>query len=196
MDFAVRIDPLQSSAVEVEMRGYHFYTKNLIQWTEIEPLVYSPKNLSESVSYGSSVKMIISPRTIPVTLTIMTDQNKSRVLSKEDGYGKRLLYVPAVSHWAEISYQFGSIKGNVSYRFLGKRLYSYNSGGILNPYDRLDLSIRIGGPKLFWFRPNLDFGVRNLQDRKQESVHGYPEPGRTYFAKISTEISNPKNSIE
>ena len=190
MDFAVRINPLQSSAVEVEMRGYHFYTKNLIQWTEIEPWVYSPKNLSESVSYGGSVKLTISPRTIPVILTIMTDQNKSRVLSKGDEYGKRLLYVPAVSHWAEISYQFGSISGNISYRFLGKRLHSYNSGGILNPYDRLDLSIRIGGPRFLWFQPNLDFGVRNLQNRKQESVYGYPEPGRSYFVRLSTELIN------
>ena len=187
-NFSLHLSPFPSRMVNMEARGYHVFTRDLIQWAPDEKGMWSPRNIAKSESYGVSLTVDIAPQNLPFRLSLTTDQNKSHDLSDLESKGKRLIYVPAVSHWAEIRFRRRIMDLNLSYRFLGKRTYNYYEKSMLPSYQRLDLSITFRGPKISAVSPSLDFGIRNLLDRKQESVQGYPEPGRTLFAKLSFEI--------
>lgn len=171
------------------MRGYYFITKNLIQWTPDESWVYTPQNLKRSESVGGSLSVSVSSEDFPLAVTMVTERNESRILSKGDDYGKTLLYVPPVSHWVEGSYRWRSVRFQFSYQLLGERRYSYNVDSLLRPYNRLDASVSLTSAKLFGVKTVLEAGYRNLQDRKNlQSVYDYPEPGRAVYSRLSIEL--------
>lgn len=191
-DLAIKLSPFQSDALQLTFRGYHFYTQNLIQWILNPDWNYSPVNLNRTESYGVSLSVDYVPVKFPIQFKFTSDQNESRNLSKRDDRGKRLLYVPAVSHWAEISWRIKSLQVNLNYRFYGRRRFTYSQfydAVELKSYDRLDFSITYASIEIIGIRPIFSMGVKNLQDRKsQESVYGYPEPGKTIYSRLTIEI--------
>ncbi|MFQ6616874.1 MAG: TonB-dependent receptor plug domain-containing protein [Fidelibacterota bacterium] len=170
--------------------AYHFLTWNLIQWTPDENFVFSPENLSASESYGLTLTTRVDPRTFPVRLRVTTNWNVSQVLTEGPDQYDELLYVPRLSHWIELEYSAGAIDFSTTYRTFGKRRYSYfddPSGNppFLEPYHRLDASLSFEGFRIKNVGTRLVIGARNLEDRRgQESVFGYPEPGRALFARL------------
>lgn len=186
---SLRLRPRQASWLRIKIKGYYFFTENLIQWTPDEFWVYTPQNLKKSESTGGSLSVTVSPENIPLTATIIREQNGSRILSEGDDYGKRLLYVPAHSNWAELNYRWRSVKFQFSYQLLGKRHYSYSTDLFLRPYGRLDASVSLTSARLFGVKTTMEIGSRNLQDRKNlQSVYDYPEPGRIVYSRLSLEL--------
>ncbi len=179
------LEPISSSLYS-ELRVYHFYTENLIQWIIDENWIFSTQNIAKSESYGTSLQLNVHPGKFPIRASFRTEQNRSRILSTGIDKGKRLIYVPAVSHWFDLSWQTSRLKANLSYRFLGKRRYSYSSAEELKGYERWDTSVRFVSPRIWGVMPVVEFGVRNLTDRKdQQSIYGYPEPGRALFGQLT-----------
>jgi len=188
-EIAAELHPLISQLLRIRVRGYHFFNRNLIQWIPDTNWVYSPENLTKTESFGSEMNVTISPDALPFQLVLGTEQNVSRVLSQTEDYRKRLLYVPGVSYWGEITCRMWFVNLNLSYRYLGRRRYSYGEEAILAPYDRLDVALSFRTPRFLGIEMVLDIGARNLQDRKgQQSVYGYPEPGRSLFSRLSFEF--------
>ncbi|MDP6456412.1 MAG: TonB-dependent receptor [Candidatus Marinimicrobia bacterium] len=186
---SLHLRPVKPSWLSIRIRGYYFFTENLIQWTPDESWVYMPHNLKKSESYGGSLSVTVSPEDLPVTISILSERNNSRVLSKGDDHGKRLLYVPARSHWAELSYSRKSINFQLRYQLLGKRRYSYSTDLLLRPYERLDANISLTSSRLFGVETSIALGCRNLQDHSNlQSVYDYPEPGRTVYSRLSLEL--------
>lgn len=184
-DLGLELLPFASELFQFGVRGYHFYTESLIQWVPDETGFYRPRNLGRTQSDGVSLTAQMVPKNLPFHLTFTTEQNRSQVLSEGEDRGKRLIYVPAVSHWMEVMYGTRFVDLNFNYRFLGRRRDSYYGNSVLPSYDRVDLSLTFHMPEILGVWPSVDFGVRNLQDRKQESVYGYPEPGRALFTRVS-----------
>jgi len=188
-EIAVELPRLIDELLQIKVRGYYFFNNDLIQWIPDTNWIYSPTNLNKTESRGSDITISFSGPTIPFKLLMGVERNTSQVLSKTAESGKRLLYVPGISYWGEFSYRTRIVNLYLSYRYLGKRRYSYVEGAFLNPYNRLDVILNLKSPKILGLETILDVGVRNLQDRKnQESVYGYPEPGRVIFSRLSFEI--------
>jgi len=179
------LEPI-SSFLYAEIRVYHFYSENLIQWVNDENWIFSTQNIAKSESFGTSLQLNFLPGKLPIRASFRTEQNRSRILSTGIDQGKRLIYVPAVSHWFDLSWQTSRLKANLSYRFLGKRRYSYSSAEELKGYERWDASVRFVSPRIWGVIPVIEIGARNLTDRKdQQSVYGYPEPGRALFGQLT-----------
>ena len=188
-EVAVEFPQFLNKMVQVKIRGYHFFNHNLIQWIPDINWVYSPTNLNKTESSGSEMTFIISPGTFPFQLMVGIEKNKSQVISKTEDSGKGLLYVPEISYWGEFTYRTRFVNLNFNYRYIGERRYSYTQEAFLNPYIRIDASLKFRSPRLFGTDMILDIGIRNLLDRQdQESVYGYPEPGRILFSRLSFEI--------
>jgi outer membrane cobalamin receptor len=179
------LEPL-SSILTTELRVYHFLTENLIQWTADENWVWSPQNIARSESFGASLQLNIQPEKLPIQASIRSEQNQSRILSTGTDQGKRLIYVPAVSHWLDLSCKTSRLAANLNYRFLGKRRYSYSSTEELEAYKRWDASVSFILAEIGKVIPVLELGARNLADKKDvQSVYGYTEPGRALFGQLT-----------
>jgi outer membrane cobalamin receptor len=179
------LEPL-SSILSAELRAYHFFTENLIQWTVDENWVWSPQNIARSESFGASLQLNIQPKKLPIKASIRSEQNQSRILSTGTDQGKRLIYVPAVSHWFDLNLKMQRVEANLSYRYLGKRLYSYSSAEELMVYERWDASVSFMITEIGRVIPVLELGARNLADKKNlQSVYGYPEPERALFGQLT-----------
>ncbi len=179
------LEPL-SSILTAELRVYHFLTENLIQWTADEYWVWSPQNIARSESLGASFQLNVKPEKLPIRASIRTEQNRSRILSAGTDQGKRLIYVPAVSHWLDLSCKTSRLAANLNYRFLGKRRYSYSSTEELEAYERWDVSVSFILAEIGKVIPVLELGARNLADKKDvQSVYGYTEPGRALFGQLT-----------
>ena len=179
------LEPL-SSILSAELRAYHFFTENLIQWTVDENWVWSPQNIARSESFGASLQLNIQPKKLPIKASIRSEQNQSRILSTGTDQGKRLIYVPAVSHWFDLNLKMQRVEANLSYRYLGKRLYSYSSAEELMVYERWDASVSFMITEIGRVIPVLELGARNLLDKKNlQSVYGYPEPERALFGQLT-----------
>ncbi|MFQ6673643.1 MAG: hypothetical protein ACE5GH_02515, partial [Fidelibacterota bacterium] len=185
----VELWPLGFESLQVRATAYHFFTNDLIQWIPGVDFVYSPRNLSKTKSYGVMLTAALLPEKFPIRGAITTDQNRSRLLDDGANGGKRLLYVPAVSHWAELTWATRLVDLNISYRFLGQRRYSYVGESVLKAYDRLDLSLTGHVPPVYGLQPTIVLGVRNVQNRVgQQSVYGYPEPERALFSTLTVAL--------
>lgn len=179
------LDPF-IAIISIQLRTYHLFTDNLIQWTADKNWVWSPQNISKSESMGASLQLDVQSEHLPIKLIFKTEQNQSRVLSKGNDQGKRLIYVPAVAHWLDLTWQLLRWEANLNYRFLGRRLYSYVAEKELKAYERWDAAVRYRGSKIGRVIPTVEMGVRNLTDKKDlQSVYGYPEPSRALFAQMT-----------
>ncbi|MFQ6675318.1 MAG: carboxypeptidase-like regulatory domain-containing protein [Fidelibacterota bacterium] len=188
----VGMDGVVPSLPWITMEGvaYHFLTRNLIQWTPDENFVFSPENLASTESFGMTFTTGIDPPTIPLRLTSTTNLNHSRLLSSGPDQYDELLYVPRFSQWVELEYTAGTVEIIATYRYMGRRRYRYadnpeTAPPFLDPYRRLDVSVALAGPRVHKIATRFVIGARNLENRQdQESVFGYPEPGRALFARL------------
>ncbi len=167
------------------IKGAKYHTKNLIQWTPNEVWVYSPQNVLESESIIKGFTVNIKPKKLPMHFAFGTEKIDSQILSNNN-QSKSLLYVTPTSQWAEIQLIMGKIIGDLSFRTLGPRRYSYNDDdSFLNKYRRLDLSLRYSS-LINNYTVTVETGARNILDNKNlQSVYNYPEPGRTIFVILS-----------
>ena len=162
-----------------------YHTDNLIQWTPNEAWVYSPQNVSKSESIIMGIITSIKPKKFPIQFTLGIEKTDSQILSNSINKGKRLLYVPPTSQWAEIQFIIGKTIYDLSFRNLGPSRYSYDDDAFMGKYRRLDLSINHSS-KLNGYIMTFEAGARNLLNNKDlQSIYNYPEPGRTLFLVLS-----------
>lgn len=180
----INLTPMINEQIQLSATGVRYSTENLIQWAPDEAWVYSPQNVLKSASAVVGLSTTVAPRKMPLRATVGIETTDSRVLSKGVNHGKQLLYVPPSSYWAEVRFALGKLQADVSYRYLGRRRYSYADDVHLKPYQRMDASLRYE-LSLRRFKLTLEGGARNvLDDQDLQSVYDYPEPGRTLFMAI------------
>ena len=127
----------------------------------------------------------IKPKKFPIQFTLGIEKTDSQILSNSINKGKRLLYVPPTSQWAEIQFIIGKTIYDLSFRNLGPSRYSYDDDAFMGKYRRLDLSINHSS-KLNGYIMTFEAGARNLLNNKElQSIYNYPEPGRTLFLVLS-----------
>lgn len=186
-DFKINFIPILDDLIHVSANMANFRTENLIQWMPNEVWIYSPKNVLKSESTVRGLITTITPNNFPVHITLGMEKIDSRILSKGIDQGKKLLYVPPTSHWAEIQLKIGRTQLDLSVKNLGRRRYSYSDGAFLKLYRRLDSSLRHGF-KLSGVKFTIEAGARNILDHMDlQSIYDYPEPGRTLFMILAVE---------
>ena len=182
-----RLKPEQSTGVELHASGrptgflsYHlagFATRStdLIQWQPDSAGAYQPVNIATADVSGAEVETEIVLRHIRIRA------NATYTLPRSQGFD--LVYRPrlafSVAHWARLDWVcLGWIV-----RHTGRRFTTVDNSRSLPGSTTFDVETVLS-PQVGRARPALRTGVRNLFDRRHETVEGYPAAGRNWYLEL------------
>ncbi|MBP0903285.1 TonB-dependent receptor plug domain-containing protein [Mariniflexile gromovii] len=158
-----------------KLNGYYIHTEDLIQWTPNNSGVWSPKNVTESQSYGAELEMESYYRVKAHQFKF--NAHYSYTVSENMETKKQLIYVPF--HKANTSFSYGHKKFNMYYQhmyngevsIIGSTLTGYNVGNM-----GLGYSLNENGHINY----EINFKINNLYNTYYENVALRPMPNRNY----------------
>lgn len=171
------------AAYRASLGWYHNTLTNLIQWQPDDSFRWRPVNVTRADIAGVEAEAAFEFGRVGFAGNL----NWSRARAA----GRRLLYRPELTAraavWAGAQLGRFDIRLDLAADISGDRLtdaaFPDTLPGAIPGYALLDLGLLFGyepGPVRF----SLSTGVRNLADRRVETVRDYPLPGRSWYAEL------------
>lgn len=191
IDGGARYNNVISEFLVTAEAGYNYIVaEEKIVWAPAGGLLWSPKNISSSVSHISSFSAgadyygsgaLSYGASTGISFNTTTDEGTGNSgLTK----GKQLIYMPLVSSNVMIYARFRFIKINIIYNHIGKRYSDQENKNTMAPVNLLGGNISFdipAGPLTAAVR----FGFDNITDSDYEVISGYPMPLRNYSFNLS-----------
>lgn len=163
----------------VEVTAFGAQTQDQILWTPDERGIWTPENLTRTVTTGLEASARAAVRPGRGRLDGGATFTFTRAVDRSDGrtYGRQLRYVPRHQVKGFAGWAVGPLQVDASARLIGRRFVTADETESLPPVLVVDLQAgvrRSAGP----LRVSLFLFVENVLDREYALIRHYPMPPR------------------
>ncbi len=177
-DIGLTFTQFRFGHTQLEINYFRNNIKDLIQWLETEPWVWSPQNVGRARIVG--IENIISfrhPRNLFYIKLSHTWMKAVDITSGSENKGRYLIYRPKLKFDISGGITISSFHLNLNYRMVGKRYCSEDNSKSLPQYSLINGNIGVN-LNLFKTKFDLKLEVINLLNRSIFFIKDYPLPGR------------------
>lgn len=169
---------LERGDVRAELTAYRSRTVDQIVWSPGTDGIWSPENLSETVSSGleTSANWTATAHVSGGLIYTFTDA-VDRSDPSTRTYGRQLRYRPRHQMKAHLDAVVGPLNVSVHARYIGRRFVTSDETESLSPVFVLDTQAGVSRP-LGPFRARLSLVVENVLDARYALIQNYPMPPR------------------
>jgi len=169
-----------SKFTEMDINLFYKNSNDLIQWMP-QQSYWQPENIAKTIRYGYKISFDWNYKPLNMIGKFHYDHLISKNRVEGNYYNKSLRYAPKNIVSFNIQWQPKKAYVNLQIDYTDEQisLYSYPNDVILEPYLIINSSF---GYSLGIFKRSIIavVSVENILNKEYETIHGYPEPSRSY----------------
>ncbi|NQU68717.1 MAG: TonB-dependent receptor [Candidatus Marinimicrobia bacterium] len=159
---------------------------DLIQWTPMNNgIVWSPENIPNAESFGYNLYWTYQTNPLfRVAVSLLKNDTYYHSPGNADLESKSLRYSPKYIFSINHSTLFEGFILTTDFKFISKQVffYDYPKDQTIPAYSLINLGLSKEF-RMKYANVSYVFTIHNLQDIQYQSIHGYPEPGRSFNFK-------------
>ncbi len=171
------------SGLSGRVAGFASRLHDLIQWQPDSTFRFSPVNVASAQILGAELELDYAVHGFEFEL--------DAALTHSMGDSIELPYRPRLTAGLDCSYQLPlpslAPRFGLRVNYTGARWTDPANTASLPAYTTADLTAQ-ASPVFGRVRLNVGAGIRNLLDTRYETAHGYPNPGRNWFAELGLRL--------
>lgn len=167
--------------VKFQTSLYYGKVKNWILWIP-SGSISTPKNIDKVESYGVESQVNIEKQLSEVKIKIRISHNYS--ISENEQTQTQLIYVPKNKVAAGIGAEFKKIQMYYQFDYTSQRFAQSNESAVLKSFSLSNIYLEYGF-SILQKETHLQFGVKNIFNKKYYLIQYYSQPGINYSITLN-----------